>query len=182
MRYIRLRELRTAMLLVHGAYHFWPKRVAFRDDYCLTCRARRRSIAIRTFDVGHIFWIPILPVGFWKHWKCTFCGRDPHVSPWTRRSFKWIGLAILIMVSIAFWVVPVDADSLALDWIFRLAGPAGALMLLLHLLRSPKVPSWRERLAAIPPAADIVCPFCATPLVASASGRWTCPACATARY
>ena len=48
------------MFIVSGAYHFWPKRVAFRDDYCLTCQAPRRSIAVRTFDVGYIYWIPFL--------------------------------------------------------------------------------------------------------------------------
>src|ERR1700686_3493787 len=47
------------MLIIRGSYHFWPKRVAFRNDYCLRCQAPRRSIAIRTFDVGHLFWNPI---------------------------------------------------------------------------------------------------------------------------
>ena len=51
------------MFVIHGAYHFWPKRVAFRNDYCFTCGQACRAVAIRTFDVGHIFWIPILPVG-----------------------------------------------------------------------------------------------------------------------
>ena len=84
------------MFIIHGAYHFWPKPVAFRDDYCLSCQSPRRSIAIRTLDVGHIFWIPVLPVGFWKHWKCISCGKDPHVNPKTRRSFLWAGLLCLI--------------------------------------------------------------------------------------
>src|ERR1039458_1806615 len=53
------------MRIVRGAYHFRTKPVAFRDDYCLSCGAPRRSIAVRSVDVGHIFWIPILPVLFW---------------------------------------------------------------------------------------------------------------------
>jgi hypothetical protein len=40
------------MFIVYGSYHFWPKKVGFRDDYCLGCQAPRRSIAIRTLDVG----------------------------------------------------------------------------------------------------------------------------------
>jgi len=169
------------MLIIHGTYHFWPRRVAFRNDYCLTCQAPRRSIAVRTLDVGHIFWIPILPVGFWKHWKCSQCGHDPHVSRKTRRSFQWAGLACLIVVSVIFWMAPVESDPI-FSWIFRVAPLAIAILLLRHLLRTPGEPSLKQRLATIPAAADIVCPFCATPLVASASGRWTCPACATARY
>lgn len=117
------------MFIIHGAYHFWPKRVAFRDDYCLSCQTPRRSIAFRTFDVGHVFWIPILPVGFWKHWKCTACGRDPHVNPRTRRSFKWAGLIVLIGASVMLWEIPSDADFGAVGWILRIAAPAAAILL-----------------------------------------------------
>jgi len=167
------------MFIVTGAYHFWPKRVAFRNDYCLTCQVPRRSIAIRTFDVGHIFWIPILPVGFWKHWKCDVCGQDPHVNPKTRRSFKWAGLVCLVFFSLVFWMQPIESDY-ALSWFLRIAASAGAILLLIHLLRTPSEPSLKQRLATIPPAADVVCLFCATPLVAGA--RWSCPACGGVRY
>jgi hypothetical protein len=91
------------MFIVYGSYHFWPKKVGFRDGYCLGCQAPRRSIAIRTLDVGHMFWIPILPVGFWKHCKSSMCNRDPHANTKTRRSFKWIGLVCLILISLGFW-------------------------------------------------------------------------------
>ena len=127
------------MLIIHGAYHFWPKQVAFRNDYCLTCRAIGRSIAIRTFDVGHIFWIPVLPVGFWKHWRCTRCGADPHTSPGTRRTFKWIGLAVLIMLSIVFWVAPVEPPDAWMSWLFRVGGPVGTFLVLRHLLTTREV-------------------------------------------
>jgi hypothetical protein len=88
---------------LYGSYHFWPKKFGFRDDYCLGCQAPRRSIAIRTLDVGHPFWIPILPVGFWKQWKCSMCHRGPHANTRTRRSFKWIGVVGLILIALAFW-------------------------------------------------------------------------------
>jgi hypothetical protein len=172
------------MFIVSGAYHFWPKRVAFRDDYCLTCQAPRRSIAVRTFDVGYIYWIPILPVGFWKHWKCTLCGRDPHASPKTRRSFKWAGLACLTIFTAASWAAPVEGDpeSAVFHWVFRIAAPAGAILLFVHLLRAPADSSLREKLAAVQPAADAVCPFCNTPLVTGNSARWSCPGCRVVRY
>jgi hypothetical protein len=170
------------MLLIHGAYHFWPKRVAYRNDYCLSCEGPRRAIAIRTFDVGHIFWIPILPVGFWKHWSCAQCRRDPRVNPKTRRSFKWIGLFILILASVAFWSIPPDTELRDVLWIMRIAPTVGAILLLVHLLRTPKEPSLRQRLAAIPAADDTVCPFCGTPLVPSTGTRWSCPGCGVERW
>ncbi len=168
------------MLVIHGAYHFWPKRVAFRNDYCLGCQAPRRSIAVRTFDVGHIYWIPILPVGFWKHWKCSMCGRDPHVSGKTRRPFLWAGLVCLVALSLLIWTVPPESDMTFL-WVLRLVVPAGAIALLLRLLLVPKEPSLKQRLAGIPPATDSACPFCSTSLFPDHSGRWACPACGSVR-
>src|SRR5271169_3478615 len=170
------------MFLVRGTYHFWPKRVAFRNDFCLRCQAPRRSIAVRTFDVGHIFWIPILPVGLWKHWECDVCGQHPHVNPRTRRSFKWLGLVCLLAVSLIAWAAPADADFGTAGWIVRVAAPALAILLFVHLRRTPKEPSLRQRLSMIPPAADTICPFCATPLVPDTGARWACPACKAMRY
>jgi hypothetical protein len=173
------------MLLIHGVYHFWPKKVAFRNDYCLSCEAPRRSIAIRSFDVGHVYWVPLVPVGFWKHWACTVCRRDPHANPKTRRWLKWIGLVCLLLLSATFWSVPTNADLGVLPWIMRLLPLGGAVALLIQLMRTPPEPSLRERLATIPPASDSNCPFCSTPLMAGGispgSARWSCPACGAER-
>jgi hypothetical protein len=170
------------MFIVYGAYHFWPKKVGFRDDYCLGCQAPRRSIAIRTLDVGHIFWIPILPVGFWKRWRCSMCNRDPRANTKTGRSFKWIGLVCLFFIALVLWTIPVGQDASAFYWGFRFVSLASAVALLIHLIVSAKEPSLRQRLAAIPPASDTVCPFCSTPLLAGTGPRWSCPACNAERY
>ncbi len=168
------------MLIVTGAYHWWPKTVGFRNDFCLSCGAERRSVRIRTFDAGHIFWVPVLPVGFWKHWYCAACGNDPHVSPRTRPFFKWVGLLILIGLSIGFWMDPVTPDSVAVSWAFRIGAPVCAILLLLHLLKTPKEPSLKSRLAAIASASDTLCPFCSTPMMSG--DRWSCPSCGVVRY
>lgn len=170
------------MIIIRGSYHFWPKRVAFRNDYCLRCQAPRRSIAIRTFDVGHLFWIPILPVGFWKRWQCEVCGQSPHVYPNVRRFFKWVGLVFSIALSLLMWALPVDTNFEMLAWGLRVAAPAGGILLLFDLLRTPKDPSLRRNLATIAPATDSVCPFCQTPLFARSGARWTCPQCGAVRY
>jgi hypothetical protein len=170
------------MFIIHGAYHFWPKRVAFRNDYCLSCREPRRSIAVRTFDVGHISWIPVLPVGFWKHWQCTVCGEQPHLKPKTRRSLKWGSLVTLIACGVLIWAAPItpeDAEEVASVWILRVGAPLAAMLLVRHLLLTPKHPSLREMLKTVPPATDTVCHFCGTPLVMGA--RSSCPACGAVR-
>jgi hypothetical protein len=168
------------VLIVYGVYRWKPKPVAFRNDYCLSCGEARRAVQIRTFNAGHIFWIPILPVGFWKRWVCTTRGHDPHVSTKTRRGFKWVGLFILLIFSAVFWFVPVEPDSVALIWALRVATPVGAVLTLVHLFRTEKEPSLQSKLATVQPAADTVCPFCGAPLLV-VSARCSCPGCGAVR-
>jgi len=64
------------MLIINGIYRFRPKHVAFPNDYCLSCSQPRRSVQIRTFDTLHIFWIPILPLGFHNAGSALFVAVD----------------------------------------------------------------------------------------------------------
>jgi hypothetical protein len=168
------------MRIVRGAYYFRRKPVAFRNDYCLSCNAPRRSIAIRSFDIGHFYWIPILPVGFWRHWVCSVCGRKPHSR--RRRLLKWTTLYSLITISVAFWTVPVDSGSSAISWVIRIVAPVGSILLFIRLVRSRAPFSLRKKLRSIAPAADTICPFCSIPLVVGTGERWSCPSCNVVRY
>jgi hypothetical protein len=167
------------MLIVYGVYRWWPKRIAFRNDYCLRCGQESRAEQIRSFDVGHIFWIPILPSGFWKHWYCVKCRHDPHEFPGTRRIFKWIGLVILILLGAAFWATPVGPDFVVGSWMFRIGASVGALLTLAYLLKTPKDVSLNDRLARVQLASDGVCPFCQSQLMVSE--KCVCPKCAVVR-
>lgn len=168
------------MLIVYGIYHFLAKRTAFRNDYCLSCAQPRRSVQIRTFDVVHIFWIPLLPLGFHRRWRCATCAHSPHVHPGTRRGFKWAGLVVLLILSACFWLFPLTPDTLIVGWIFRIGGTIGAVLTFAHLMQTPADQSLKEKLAAIPPASDTVCPFCGSALV-KLSSQCSCPACGVAR-
>lgn len=168
------------MLIIHGIYRFRPKRVAFRNDWCLSCGAPCRSVQTRSFDAWHIFWLPLLPLGFRKRWHCTNCGRQPHIYPGTRRGFKWAGLVVLIVFSAAFWAMPLSPDILILGWVIRIGAPLGAILTLIHLLHTPKDPSLTEKLAAVVPASDTSCPFCDSPLL-QLSSQCSCPNCGVVR-
>ena len=169
------------MLMVHGIYHFGPKRIAFRNDYCLSCAQPRRSLQISMFDVGHIFWIPLLPLGFHKRWYCSVCNKRPHVHPGTRRGFKWAGLVVLFVLALAGWAVHPSADDRYLVWALRVAAPAGAILTLIHLLRTPRDLSLQKQLGEVPPARDTLCPFCGTALLILSNSPSYCPTCGVQR-
>jgi hypothetical protein len=168
------------MIIIHGLYHFRQKRVAFRNDYCLSCKQPRRSVQIRSFDAVHIFWIPLIPLGFQKKWSCTVCGKQPELQPGTRRSFKWLGLFILLFLGVAFWLVPVEPDSAQITWVIRILSPLGAVFTLVHLLRTPKDASHKAQIQNIPPATDTACPFCGTQML-MLSSSCACPLCGVVR-
>jgi hypothetical protein len=168
------------MLIIHGVYHLCPKRMAFRNDYCLSCGQPRRSVLTRTFDIWHVFWIPLLPVGFWKRWICTTCLRRPHVNRKTRRPFKWAGLFIMLTLSMVFWAVPVMPDAVIFSWSMRVGTLIGAVLLLIHLLRTPKEASLKELLSTVATATDTVCPFCGAQMLMLSSGC-NCPNCGVIR-
>lgn len=168
------------MLIKFGLYQFRPKRLAFRNDYCLNCGKPNRSILVQTLDVLYFLWIPVLPLGHRKRWFCSVCGHQPHVATRTRRPFKWLGLAVLAVLTAFLWAAPPDPGSATVSWIFRICAPICAILLLVHLVRSPKDVSLKDRLAGIQPAADTACPFCGTPLMVLASGC-SCPTCGVIR-
>jgi hypothetical protein len=174
------RESANDMFITGGVYHFRPKRLAFRNDYCLACQHSRPSVQVRTLDVVHIFWIPILPLGIWKRWLCDTCGRETNVEIRTRRSFKWAGLVVLLLLAVISWAAPVEPDSRIMIWVLRIGGSLGALLTLVYLLRTPRDPSWKERIKLIAPATTTICPFCSTPLM-TMNDQCTCPACGVVR-
>jgi hypothetical protein len=166
------------MFVIHGQYHFYPKRTAFRNDYCLGCDAPRRCLQIRTFDVLHMFWVPLLPLGLWRRWHCVTCGRSPAFNPRSRRKFL-ITISLLGAFSAGiFWLMPVDAEQSDLWWFFRIGGLLVSVVSFLAWAWLPQGPSSRERLARVPPASDTECPCCKSPLDWSS---WQCPRCGIAR-
>ncbi len=76
------------MLVFYGSYRWAPKLVAFRNDWCTQCQQQRLVVGRRTIDFGHLFWIPILPLGRWTRWYCGNCKSDPSQGAETRRPFR----------------------------------------------------------------------------------------------
>ena len=168
------------MLILFGVYNFARKNVAFRNDYCLSCKAPRKAVQTRSFDAFHIYYLPLSPLGFWKHWYCSACDNDPHARTTTNRAMKWIGFAILLLLTAVFWVVmPAENDDRVMVWVFRIGAPVGAVLTLVYLERTPKEPPLQELLAGVPPADETACPFCNTPLLLVANPY--CPKCGVQR-
>ena len=168
------------MIVVYGIYRFAPRRLAFRNDFCLPCESPSVAVQIRSFYVAHLYWLPLLPLGLWKKWFCSACGRDPHQPIRTRRFFKVLLVLFLVLMSIPFWVeTPRDVDAPTI-WAIRLVmlgAVGGAIWWATRGHRAP--PSLREGLARVTPYEARTCPLCGGQLFDNP--RWHCSACGAER-
>jgi len=170
------------MLLIHGRYHWARTVLAFRNDYCLTCRAPRMAFLHRTFDVFHLFWIPILPLGFWQRWHCGVCGADPHRPVSTRVAFRWLGVALLALFAVVTWAPDVarDIPDPMLRLALRLGMAAVVPIAAWFAARSAPPEDLREKLRGITANRDGTCPRCGTTLTV-ASPWYRCGKCGLER-
>jgi hypothetical protein len=157
------------MLVIHGVYHWRPKPVAFRNDYCIRCGAERVAIQVRTIDVFHVFFVPLLPLGLYKRWRCLQCGNPPSLPRATgvRQSVKVFVLLGTLAMAVPVWLpskMTSRGDLIGL-WIGRFVVLIPALLVVRWLKRGSVDVERRERLKSIRPSDATICPLCRIPLL-----------------
>ena len=153
------------MLVIHGTYHWRARRIAFRNDFCRSCAGERLSVLIRTLDVLHVFWIPLIPLGFWNRWFCAHCGSRPHAVTRTRRGIKVAGAIAFAGMGLLAWAVPVNEiaesrEDVWIAWLMRIGFPLAAIAATVSSLKQPIEPRFKEVLAGVKPVEGWTCPLC----------------------
>jgi hypothetical protein len=54
------------MLVIHGLYRFKQHRIGVCKDLCNACEKETVTEEWRSFNVGHLYFIPLLPLGWRK--------------------------------------------------------------------------------------------------------------------
>jgi hypothetical protein len=163
---------RLAMFVHYGLYHFRPKAVAFRNDYCRTCDRPRLAVRVRTFDVFHLYWVPLLPVGFWRRWYCSTCKGDPHARTRTRRGFKIAAGVILVLFTLFAWTLLPEVEP-DWRWVWGTRGVVSGLLLVtvVSLARHRPEADLAALLAIVAPFAGHQCPLCGGDLLVTHETR-----------
>jgi hypothetical protein len=166
------------VLIVHGVYHWRPRVVAFRNDYCIRCGGVSVALRRRTVDVLHIFFLPVLPLGVWKRWHCVSCGSDPHARTRTYRSVKWAGTLLLAFLAVLGWMASTDRQphDQVFIWTLRIGAVVAFVAALRHTIKSPPDVDLAARLREVPPLAQSVCAVCGAGL-AFIGGELRCSDC-----
>lgn len=165
------------MFITAGRYQYCRRTVAYRSDYCLACDDNTVSEQQRTFDVFHVYFFPVLPLGFRRHWYCVRCRQNPHARVKTSQGIKILGLCLFSLFAIISWIIPNDKpeDEEAM-WGLRI-GSTCLVALFVGLIWFHKPGSEQtltERHDAIPRFAPSQCLACGEPL---ADNSPTCAEC-----
>src|SRR5258708_19818438 len=126
-------------------YSFGRRLVAFRNDFCLSCGVARIAYRHRTFDVIHVLFIPLLPLGFWKRWYCGICGRNPHAIGRSSRPFKIILAALLGILAVSTFLAEAGPKDVGVMWFLRAFFGIPFLISFICLIRTnphPRLPSF----------------------------------------
>ncbi len=147
-------------MIVYGTYHWGRRKTAYRNDACLGCRTYVVSEQYRMFDVGHLFWIPLLPLGFRKRWYCSRCGKDPHARLDTGRWTYVLGGIVTSLTAVMFWVMPAVPPDTSTTWACRIGMPALAAFLIFRAAAYKQPIALQQALESVPPYSDDLCIYC----------------------
>jgi len=170
------------MFIITGTYNFRPRVVAFRSDYCQSCQSETISIARRTVDAFHVFWIPIFPLGIWTRWYCHQCGERPHEGNAIGKSVRVFVAAFFLLLSALSWffvllpilgLVPQSSD----DKGFLISALLMSVLLVLSFIwvRRSRSDEFRSRIREVQTFVGHFCPLCSGGL--DLSSTLTCREC-----
>lgn len=155
-------------MIYYGIYKFSPRTIAYRNDFCLNCAAPRRAYCIKSFYWAYLFFIPLLPLGFWKVWRCSTCKRDPHIYPGTGNSLRPLALSALALFGAVAWLAP-DPD--AYTWGARILLTLGFCAALWYTGLDRPPAGMRDLLKQVQPASEVECGVCGGAVVVADRSR-----------
>lgn len=168
------------LIYIYGIYHWARKRVGYRNDYCLSCQSQNIAEQWLSFDCLHFFFIPILPLGFWRRWRCTVCGNNPHQRVKAGREIKIAGLFCCLFFGIVPWIGAPMGEDLLIALLVSGVSIAGFVGLIYSLCRHEPIPALKEELKRLLPLTNDICPFCQGHLIRGESTQ--CGSCGVVRH
>lgn len=165
---------------LEGVGSYKPRIVKYRNDFCVSCDAPRRAHQVRSFKAYQLYYVPIVPLGFWREWRCSECGRNPHVYSIALRRTRWLILAFAGMFAITGVIASFEQqDSAAIMWLMRLGLPAVFFTVLWFILRDKPARALQEKLKQVASDRDDTCALCSGALILDRG--WRCSQCGAER-
>jgi len=94
------------MFFIFGTHLFGLRRYAYKYMMCSNCDMSRLFIQTRGFAWGHLFWIPLIPLGYHYSWHCASCAKENNKTP-ISFVFK---LIMLLALSVIFYILTLGQE------------------------------------------------------------------------
>ncbi|MEI6518729.1 MAG: hypothetical protein WCO98_01595 [bacterium] len=149
--------------IVYGKYRFWRKIVGCRKDFCNHCKKEILSEQWRAFYFFHFFYIPLIPLGFYKYWRCSECNNDPRQRVDTGWGMKLAGSIIFGLFFVGTLLIPAGEDAIE-AWVLRIIMLAGTIYMIYSLCTHKNGDLNNEQVRKqVKPITDN-CPYCSDQL------------------
>jgi len=157
--------------IIHGTYRFKQRRIGVCKDFCNACEQEVLAEQWKSFNVWHLYFIPLIPLGWRKRWLCTNCHKDPHARYRTPKTLKKIGLGFLAVLcafmTFGMWSIPVEGFTDGL-WVVRLLFPLAVIACIYfgffhHASDHTDVMNTQRR-SQVEPLDVLTCTYCHQPL------------------
>jgi hypothetical protein len=159
------------MIVVWGVHRFSRKVAGYRNDFCLNCRQNQVAEWWRSFNVGHLYWIPLIPLGTRYEWSCSVCGIDPHARVESSKGFKIFVAGFFVLLTLASLTAAVVASgNLAPDffkpseagsvWIAAVVGAVLSAATIFWATRTGGPTDLSEQLQRVPRLSSEQCHYC----------------------
>lgn len=104
------------MLYIFGTYLFGLKRYAYKYMMCGNCDMPRLFIQTRGFAWGHLFWIPLVPMGYQYSWHCASCAKENNKQPTSFGVKLILSVALVIAFILTFGKLSTTLGENAIWW------------------------------------------------------------------
>ncbi|MGZ4962353.1 MAG: hypothetical protein ACXWKG_13760 [Limisphaerales bacterium] len=168
------------MIILHGKYHFGLRKIGARKDFCNACESESLTELWRSFDCGHIFWIPLLPLGSRERWLCTLCHKDPRARYKTGRMVQIAGLFVTAIFLAAMFIADWKPDEVRFMWGARAFFALALLGFLYSVFKRDPTVTEDERRNAVVPLSPDTCLYCHSTLATQPYIH--CPTCQVRIY
>jgi hypothetical protein len=150
------------LFIPSGTYHIGKKVVAFRNGYCVSCAATRRIDGIQAFKIFHLLFVPLVPLGFARIWRCSVCHYNPNADLRVGLAGKWFWALLFGIVSVTGWFE--TKPNPKTDWLILVGLWMIFALLLWHAVfmtrRYEAIRTATRKDGYKNPADETVCPFC----------------------
>jgi len=148
---------------IYGIKRLGRKKVGYGKDHCNACEREAVVEKWRWFTWFHLFFIPVIPLGFHHEWICTLCERDSNARYKSGIYIK-IFLSLFIFGVTALLFQPGATDGIEYGWIMKLLSALMFLASVFWLIKHKKQTSKKAFRKSITPIGTSTCLSCNEPL------------------